>query len=110
MRGYFVDERLLITPLRHTPGVRLCGEIVGAHKAPLAVAVAEAGREAEAITVDLAQVKYLANGALETLVALARNLTPPQYLHVLAAPGLRVHERLAAAEWDRIETLRLSPA
>ncbi|MFI7383947.1 STAS domain-containing protein [Streptomyces sp. NPDC049813] len=110
MRGYFVDELLLITPLRHVPGVRLSGELVGAHKAPLAVAVAEVARDAEEVTIDLTQVKYLANSALETIVALARNLTPPQYLKVLAAPELRVQERLAAAEWDRIETLRLSPA
>ncbi|MFJ8824127.1 STAS domain-containing protein [Streptomyces sp. NPDC102467] len=108
MRGYFVDELLLITPLHRAAGVRLYGEVVGAHKASLAVAVTDYSRSAEEITVDLTQVRYLANSALETLVALARSLSPPQCLRVLAGPELRVGERLAAGGWDRIETLRLT--
>ncbi|GAA2328873.1 hypothetical protein OKJ48_34905 [Streptomyces kunmingensis] len=110
MRGYFVDELLLITPLHHAAGVRLFGEVVGAHKAPLAVAVTEYSRAADEITVDLTQVQYLANSALETIVALARSLNPPQRLRVLAGPELRIKERLAAGEWDRIETLQLQAA
>ncbi|MGY0019370.1 STAS domain-containing protein [Streptomyces sp. cg35] len=108
MRGYFVDDLLLITPLHHAAGVRLFGEVVGAHKASLAVAVTEYSRTAEEITVDLTQVHYLANSALETLVALARSLTPPQHLRVLANPELAFQERLAAQGWDEIETLRLT--
>ncbi|MFJ9037847.1 hypothetical protein ACIRF8_14800 [Streptomyces sp. NPDC102406] len=110
MRGYFVDDLLLIAPLHQRTGIRLFGEVIGAHKASLAVAVAECGRSAEEITVDLTQVDYLANGALETLVALARSLSGEQCLRVLAAPELRVRERLSARGWDRIETLRLIAA
>ncbi|WP_394429354.1 hypothetical protein [Streptomyces sp. SGAir0957] len=103
--NYFVDELLLITPLHKQAGVRLFGQVVGAHKASLAVAVAEHSRTHDEVTVDLTQVNYLANGALETLVALARSLTPPQRLRVLTCPGLRVQERLAAEGWDQIDTL-----
>ncbi|MEV1025926.1 hypothetical protein [Streptomyces sp. NPDC050264] len=108
MPAYFVDELLLIAPLRHSVGVRLFGEVVGVHKAPLSRAVAERTRETVEITVDLTSVHYLANSALETLVALAQTLHPPQRLHIIACPELGLRQRLAAHAWDQAETLRLS--
>ncbi|MFJ8826607.1 STAS domain-containing protein [Streptomyces sp. NPDC102467] len=108
MPAYFVDELLLIAPLHHPVGVRLFGEVVGAHKGPLSRAVAEQTRATDEITVDLTRVHYLANSALETLVALAQTLHPPQRLHILACPELEVRQRLAAHAWDQAETLRLT--
>lgn len=89
--------------------MRLCGEVYAAHRRPLAVAVAEAGQDAPTheISVDLTGVGYLANSALETLVALARLLVPPQHLLVRAAPELGLGERIAARGWHQIETLHL---
>ncbi|MEV5607514.1 hypothetical protein [Streptomyces sp. NPDC052225] len=110
MRGYFIDDQLLITTLHHDDGVRLFGEVLGAHKAPLALAVTEYARTADEITVDLTRVDFLANGALETLVALARGLEPPQYLCLVAGAGLDLAERLATRGWDAIDTLRLRVA
>ncbi|MEV1027075.1 hypothetical protein [Streptomyces sp. NPDC050264] len=110
MRGYFIDDLLLITPLHHTDGVRLFGEVIGAHKVPLALAVTDYARTAAEITVDLTRVRYLSNSVVETLVALARSLSPPQRLRVLAGPELRLTERLKRHGWDQIDTLRLSGA
>ncbi|MFJ8827819.1 hypothetical protein ACIREE_39565 [Streptomyces sp. NPDC102467] len=110
MRGYFIDDLLLITPLHHTDGVRLFGEVVGAHKAPLALAVTAYARTAGEITIDLTRVRYLSNSAVETLVVLARRLSPPQSLSVLAGPELRLDERLERHGWGQIGTLRLRAA
>ncbi|MEU6127352.1 hypothetical protein [Streptomyces sp. NPDC047123] len=108
MRGYFIDELLLIAPLRNAAGVRLFGEVMGVHKAPLAVAVTEHGKDTDEVTVDLTRVDYLANSALQTLVALALSLDPPQRLRILAKPELGLEERLAAHGWDTIDSLHLS--
>ncbi|MFJ2769823.1 hypothetical protein [Streptomyces sp. NPDC087300] len=107
MRDLFVDELLLITPLRDAVGVRLYGEALGAHKAPLAVAVTEHSSLAEEVTVDLTRVTYLSNSVLETLVALARSLTPPRCLRVLAGPELGLLDRLMSYGWDEIGGLRV---
>ncbi|MFZ3572931.1 hypothetical protein ACOKM5_39010 [Streptomyces sp. BH097] len=108
MPGFFVDELLLIAPLRQSAGVRLYGEVVGAHKAPLTVAVTEHAQMTEEITVDLRRVDYLANSVLETFVALARHLNPPQCLCLVAGPELALAERLAQHGWDEIDTLRVA--
>lgn len=112
MRDYFADDRLLILPTTRGPGVWLCGEVYGAHRPSLAVAVSVARQHAPGgeITVDLTGVGYLANSALETLVALARQLIPPQCLVVRAAGELGLGERIAARGWDQLETLRLEEA
>ncbi|WP_369216138.1 hypothetical protein [Streptomyces flavofungini] len=110
MRGYFADELLLITPSSNAAGVSLFGEVVGTHKGPLAVALAEQSLRAQEITVDLAGVHYLANSALEILVALANSLRPPRRLLVRAPAGLGLRERVTAHGWDRIEALRLIDA
>lgn len=109
MRDYYVDEFLLIMPATSGTGVRLCGEVYAAHSGPLALAVTRASHSAPTneITVDLTGVGYLANSALETLIALARQLHPPQHLLVRAAPALGLAERLADRGWERLETLRL---
>ncbi|MFD7291748.1 hypothetical protein ACFV9W_00540 [Streptomyces sp. NPDC059897] len=98
----------MIAPLRQSAGVRLCGEVVGAHKAPLTVAVTEHAQNADEITVDLTRVGYLANSVLETFVALARHLNPPQCLCLVAGPELQLAERLAQRGWDEIDTLRVA--
>ncbi|MFF3493088.1 hypothetical protein ACFYWS_17195 [Streptomyces sp. NPDC002795] len=108
MRGYFADEHLLIIPLRDVAGLRLYGEVVGAHRALLTVAVTEHAKSGDEITVDLTRVDYLANSVLETLVALALSLTPPKRLCLLAPPELGLAERLEHHGWDQIDTLRLA--
>lgn len=109
MHDYFSDDLLLILPSPRGAGVRLCGEVYAAHRKPLAVAVSVARHRApmHEITVDLTGVGYLANSALETLVALASQLVPPQNLVVRAGLELKLIERLAAGGWDSIETLRV---
>ncbi|MCF3124363.1 hypothetical protein IPZ68_32320 [Streptomyces arenae] len=108
MRDFFVDDMLLITPLHDMTGVRLYGEALGTHKGPLAAAVTQHSRSAQQITVDLTRITYFSNGVLAILVALARNVTPPQQLHVLAHPGLHLQERIASHGWDRITTLQIT--
>ncbi|MFE0103391.1 hypothetical protein [Streptomyces sp. NPDC059009] len=110
MRDVFMDELLLITPLHDTAGVRLYGEVIGVHRAPLAVVVAEHSRNADEITVDLTRVEYVSNAILETLVVLARRLVPPQHLCVRATSELGLQERLVAHGWDDIESLQVSAA
>ncbi|MEV0439603.1 STAS domain-containing protein [Streptomyces spectabilis] len=110
MRGYFADDLLLMMPSGTCAGVRLFGEVVSAHRAPLAVALTEQSKGSEEITLDLTGVRYFANSALEILVALSRHLRPPQRLVVRAAPALGLRERLAAQGWDGIATLRLIDA
>ncbi|MGW7080092.1 STAS domain-containing protein [Streptomyces sp. NPDC054866] len=107
MRGFFADDLLLIVPAPHTEGVCVFGEVLGAHKGALAMALNEQRQTAQEITIDLTGVHYLANSALEILVALAKNLQPPQRLLVRAAPELAIQERLTARGWDGIATLRL---
>ncbi|WP_394437307.1 hypothetical protein [Streptomyces sp. SGAir0957] len=107
MRGFFVDNLLMITPMHHTDGVRLYGEVMGAHRIPLALAVTDCARTAQEITVDLTSVDYLSSGALQTLVAVARSLRAPQYLCIHAGPELRLAERCAQHGWDQLDTLRL---
>lgn len=107
MRNFFVDDLCLITPLHHEEGVRLSGEVVGAHQVPLATAVADCARQAHEITVDLTQVRYLSSSALATLVGLARTLRPPQVLCIDAPPELRLAERCAHHGWDQVATLCL---
>ncbi|QDQ10110.1 hypothetical protein [Streptomyces spectabilis] len=110
MRGYFADDLLLMMPTGTLAGVRLFGEVVSAHRAPLTVALTEQGRDSEEVTLDLTGVRCFANSALEILVALSRRLRPPQRLVVRAAPGLELRERLVAHGWDDIDTLRLIDA
>ncbi|MEW2392624.1 hypothetical protein AB0933_30105 [Streptomyces venezuelae] len=114
MRDYFVDDLLLIMPTNHSPGVRLSGEVVSTHRGPLALALTDQtqsdgqGRvQAAEILIDLVGVRYLANSGLETLVAFAVHLQPPQCLVVRATPELDLRDRIAARGWDRMETLRL---
>ncbi|WJV44810.1 hypothetical protein [Streptomyces flavofungini] len=106
MRGYFVDDLLLIMPSTDRRGVRLTGEVVSTHRAPLALALTDQAREGE-ILLDLTGVHFLANSALEILVAFARHLNPPECLLVRAKAELALEQRLAARGWDTIETLRL---
>ncbi|MEV6758612.1 hypothetical protein [Streptomyces sp. NPDC051214] len=107
MRGYFADDLLLIVPSTAAKGVCLYGEVLGAHKGALAMALTAQSRATQEITIDLTGVHYLANSALEILVALANNLQPPQSLVVRAAPQLELQERLNARGWDDIDTLRI---
>ncbi|MEU6394755.1 hypothetical protein [Streptomyces sp. NPDC046939] len=107
MQNFFVDDLCLITPLQREEGVRLFGEVVGAHQVPLATAVASCAERAQEITVDLASVEYLSNSALATLVGLARTLRPPQTLVIVSSPALRLHLRLQQRGWDRLDTLEL---
>ncbi|GGV73237.1 hypothetical protein GCM10010277_86890 [Streptomyces longisporoflavus] len=107
MRSYFSDDSLLIVPSGGFEGVRLFGEVLGSHKGALAVTLADQRRTTQEITVDLTGVRYLANSALETLVALANGLRPPQHLLIRATPELALRDRLAERGWDEIETLRL---
>ncbi|GAA2348179.1 hypothetical protein OKJ48_44025 [Streptomyces kunmingensis] len=107
MRDYFVDDRLLITPLRHEEGVQLCGDVVGTHQVPLVTAVAQCAQRADEITVDLTRVAYLSNSGLAALVGFARTLRPPQYLYVTAGHELRLQQRLEERGWDQLDTLRL---
>ncbi|GGV12706.1 hypothetical protein [Streptomyces spectabilis] len=53
MRGCFADDLLLMMPSSTLAGVRLFGEVVSAHRAPLAVALTEQSEDAEEITLDL---------------------------------------------------------
>ncbi|MGW7271668.1 STAS domain-containing protein [Streptomyces sp. NPDC054864] len=108
MRGYFADDLLLIVPSTATDGVCLFGEVLGAHKGALAMALNAPRGITQEITIDLTGVHYLANSALEILVALAKNLRPPQRLLIHAAPELALRERLDARGWGDIETLRLT--
>jgi hypothetical protein len=110
MRGYFADDSLLIVPSSAFQGVCLFGEVLGAHKGALAVALTDQRRITHEITIDLTGVHYLANSALEILVALARNLRSPQCLLIRATPELGLRERLTAHGWDDVETLRLIDA
>ncbi|MEU6394816.1 hypothetical protein [Streptomyces sp. NPDC046939] len=107
MPDFCVDDRCLITSLLREEGVRLFGEVVGAHQVPLATAVAECAQHAQKITVDLRLVEYLSNSALATLVGLARTMRPPQMLCLVAHPGLGLGVRLRQRGWDRLHTLRL---
>ncbi|QES40307.1 hypothetical protein DEJ49_04310 [Streptomyces venezuelae] len=116
MRDYFADDLLLIMPTTHSPGVRLSGEVVSTHRGPLALALTDQTQtqtddrdraQTDEILIDLTGVRYLANSGLETLVAFAVHLQPPQCLVVRSAPDLDLHDRIAARGWDRIETLRL---
>ncbi|MEV0521856.1 hypothetical protein AB0I66_00375 [Streptomyces sp. NPDC050439] len=109
MRDYYADDLLLILPSSGGAGVRLCGEVYAAHRTPLALAVSTARQSAPTheITVDLTGVAYLANSALETLVALACQLALPQRLVVRADPELRLGERIAAGGWSQTVTLRV---
>ncbi|WP_306337572.1 hypothetical protein [Streptomyces sp. KL118A] len=122
MRDYFADDLLLIMPTIDSPGVRLSGEVVSTHRGPLALALTDQtqahgnarsqgqdqdGDQTNDILLDLTGVRYLANSGLETLVAFACHLHPPQCLVVRATAGLGLRERVAARGWDRIETLRL---
>ncbi|MBO1333615.1 hypothetical protein [Streptomyces sp. VRA16 Mangrove soil] len=108
MHGYYVDDLVLITPVQHPAGVRLIGRLIGAHKVPLTQAVQEQSRGCREVVVDLTGVDYLANSALETLVAVARTLGPPRCLDVRAPARLGLGERLTGHGWDGVETLRLT--
>ncbi|MFD0413892.1 hypothetical protein [Streptomyces sp. NPDC127108] len=93
-------------PSTDRPGVRLSGEVVSSHRAPLALALTDQAQEDE-ILLDLTGVHYLANSALEVLVAFARHLNPPECLLVRATDELGLRQRLAARGWDQLDTLRL---
>ncbi|MEU6825951.1 hypothetical protein ABZ921_35520 [Streptomyces atriruber] len=124
MRDYFADDLLLIMPTTNSPGVRLSGEVVSTHRGPLALALTDQTQaygkarsqdeaqtqdqdQANDILIDLTGVRYLANSGLETLVAFACHLRPPQCLVVRATAELGLRDRVAARGWDQIETLRL---
>ncbi|MET8689316.1 hypothetical protein ABZV77_34435 [Streptomyces sp. NPDC004732] len=121
MRDYFADDLLLIMPNTHSPGVRLSGEVVSTHRGPLALALTDQTQahgkarpqdpaQADDILLDLTGVRYLANSGLETLVAFACHLQPPQCLVVRTTAELGLRDRITARGWDRIETLRLEDA
>ncbi|MEL3944248.1 hypothetical protein [Streptomyces sp. LNU-CPARS28] len=110
MRGYFTDDLLLILPSDTTASVRLFGEVISTHRGPLALAITGQSDQGDEITVDLTGVHYLANSALEILVAVALRLTQPACLVVRATVELDLRGRLAARGWDQINTLRLTDA
>ncbi|MFE6158547.1 hypothetical protein ACFQ7F_06475 [Streptomyces sp. NPDC056486] len=107
MRGYFADDLLLIVPTNAPKGVRLFGEVLGSHKGALVLALTAQSRATQEITVDLTGVHYIADSALEILVALANHLPSPQRLVIRATPALALRERFAAQGWDHIEILQL---
>lgn len=109
IHGYFADDLLLIVPsTTAAEGVCLFGEVLGEHKGALAMVLTSQRRSTQELTIDLTGVHYLANSALEILVALAKNLQSPQHLLIRAAAELALGERLTARGWDSIETLCLA--
>ncbi|MEU6394345.1 hypothetical protein [Streptomyces sp. NPDC046939] len=106
MDEYFVDDRLMITPLRHEKGVKLAGEVACTHQVPLASAIAQCAQRADEITVGLTRVGHLSDSGLVTLVGFARTLRPPQYLCLAADPELHLNKRLTERGWDQLDTLR----
>ncbi|MEU5958616.1 hypothetical protein [Streptomyces sp. NPDC047525] len=107
MHGYFADDSLIIVPSGASQGVRLFGEVLGTHKGALTLALTDQHGSTQEIAIDLTGVHYLANSALEILVALANHLQPPHCLLIRATPELALRERLTARGWDDIETLQL---
>lgn len=106
MHGYFADDLLLIVP-SPPGGVCLFGEVLGEHRGALMLAVTGQHRTTNEITIDLTGVHYLANSALEILIALANFLRPPQCLLIRATPALALRARLAENGWDQMHSLRL---
>ncbi|WP_306337305.1 hypothetical protein [Streptomyces sp. KL118A] len=107
MRGYFADELLLMMPLFNAPGVRLWGEVTGAHCGPLALALTDAAARTDEIVLDLTDVQFVSNSILEILTVLARRFTPPRSLLVKAGAGLRLRERTTVYGWEQLATVRL---
>ncbi|WP_221348225.1 STAS domain-containing protein [Streptomyces beigongshangae] len=110
MSKYFADDLMFITPLSHEPGIKLFGEVTGAHEIPLSLALLSCRRQHENVTVDLTGVHYLSRSALETLVAAARSLPPPGCLTLRARPELDLPGRFASHGWHETRSLQLSEA
>ncbi|MGC5561781.1 hypothetical protein ACPYPG_02910 [Streptomyces sp. FR-108] len=108
MSTSFGDDLMFIQPLIREPGIRLYGQVMGAHKVPLNLALLACRRHHKDITVDLTHVDHLSRSALETLVGAARTLPPPVRLTLRAHPELGLAERLAEHGWHETQSLRLS--
>ncbi|MEU5773276.1 hypothetical protein ABZ819_08210 [Streptomyces venezuelae] len=110
MRDCFADELLLMMPLFDAPGVRLRGEVTGAHCGPLALALTDAAVRTDEVVLDLTDVQFVSNSILEVLTILAHRFTPPRHLLVKAGADLRLRERTTAYGWEQIATVRLEEA
>lgn len=110
MSKYFADDLMFITPLVYEPGIKLYGQVMGAHKIPLNLALLACRRQHKDITVDLTGVHYLSQSALETLVGAARTLPPPGRLILRARPDLDLPGRIAARGWHETQSLQLAEA
>ncbi|MBQ0850631.1 hypothetical protein ACFU9Y_15870 [Streptomyces sp. NPDC057621] len=110
MSTSFGDDLLLIHPLILEPGIKLYGQVMGAHKIPLNLALLACRRQASDITVDLTHVDYLSQSALETLVGAARTLPAPAHLTLRAQPRLGLAQRLADHGWHQTQSLHLAAA
>ncbi|MEU7260937.1 hypothetical protein AB0B21_34800 [Streptomyces rimosus] len=108
MASYFIDDFLFITPFGHEPGIRLFGQVSGAHRAPLTLALLSCRTDHEDVTIDLTGVHHISQSALETLVGVSRSLYPPLRLILRARPELELYGRLAARGWHEMEGLHLS--
>ncbi|MFF3485698.1 hypothetical protein ACFYXC_20845 [Streptomyces sp. NPDC002701] len=110
MSKYFADDLMFIMPLGPEPGIKLYGQVMGAHKIPLHLALLACRRRHRDVTVDLTGLHYLSQSALETLVGAARTLPPPLRLTLRAGPDLDLPGRLAAHGWHETQSLQLSDA
>ncbi|MFD7819244.1 STAS domain-containing protein [Streptomyces sp. NPDC059785] len=108
MSDYFIDDLMIITPLGHAPGIRLFGQVTGAHAVPLTRALIRCRGQHKDVTVDLTGIDYLSHSALETLVDAARDLPSSLHLTLRARPELRLAARFAARGWHEIPGLHLS--
>ncbi|GGY18974.1 hypothetical protein GCM10010358_82450 [Streptomyces minutiscleroticus] len=110
MSDHFIDDLMFITPLGHTPGIKLFGEVTAEHKIPVTLAVVRCGEQHQEVTVDLTGIQYISQAALEALVDLARALHPSLHLTLRARPDLDLTGRLAARGWHGVENLQISEA
>ncbi|MEW2571861.1 hypothetical protein [Streptomyces sp. NPDC047070] len=108
MSTSFGDDLLVIQPLISEPGIKLYGQVMGAHKIPLNLALLACRRQAKDITVDLTHVDYLSQSALETLVGTARTLPAPAHLTLRSHPDLHLAERLTDHGWHQTQSLKLT--
>ncbi|MFD4635254.1 hypothetical protein ACFVYR_37235 [Streptomyces sp. NPDC058284] len=111
MRSYFADDLLLLLPLTNGEGLQLHGEVLGTHRGPLALSLAdEATHSPAAIGLDLTHVSYVADSVVWVLLAVARRLGPGQHLDVRAGPELNLRERFSRVGENLTSQLRLTDA
>ncbi|MFF3484212.1 hypothetical protein ACFYXC_13165 [Streptomyces sp. NPDC002701] len=108
MNSYFIDGLAFITPLDYEPGIKLSGQVMAQHRIPLNLALLACHRQHHDVTVDLTDVHYLSESALDILVTTAHTLPPPGSLTLTAPPELNIPERLAAHGWPPTTNLRLA--